>query len=75
MPQNATIPEQGRKITYRGYIIHGEIPDVCYTMYGRNPEGNLAELGTTVGFRDAMEWVDLHIAQMRSGWIPLQNTA
>ena len=40
MPQNATIPEQGRKITCRGYIIHGEIPDVCYTMYGRNAKGN-----------------------------------
>lgn len=60
----AAIPEAGRKIGYRGYLIHGEIPGICYAIYGRNPAGRLAELGAVSGFKAAMRWVDRHIAEL-----------
>lgn len=69
------LSQQGRKIWYRGYVIHGEIPAVCYTVYGRKAERNLTELGITTCFRDAMEWIDRHINLMRNGWTLLQDTA
>ena len=60
----AAIPDCGRKIGYRGYLIHGEIPAICYIIYGRNDFGQLAELGTVSDFAAAMRWVDRHIAEM-----------
>ena len=58
------IPSGGRRISYRGYLIHGEVPSICYVIYGRNGFGQLTELGATRSFPDAMRWVDKHLANM-----------
>ena len=63
------IPAGGRRISYRGYLIHGEVPSICYVIYGRNGFGQLTELGATRSFPDAMSWVDKHVANME-GMIP-----
>jgi hypothetical protein len=43
---------------YRGYVIHQDIPSICYTIFSRRPERvELAACGTS---REAMQWVDLH---------------
>ena len=60
----ALIPPGGRRIPYRGHLIHGEVPGICYVIYGRNRYGQLTELGTTRNFADAMRWVDRHVDQM-----------
>ena len=44
---------------------HGEIPGICYVIYGRNASGRLAELGSVSDFPAAMRWVDRHLAQLR----------
>lgn len=69
------IPAGGRRISYRGYLIHGEVPSICYVIYGRNGFGQLTELGATRSFPDAMLWVDKHVDNMQ-GMIPagMQNT-
>lgn len=59
------IPDCGRKVYYRGYLIHGEIPAICYAIYGRNEMGQLTELGAVRDFPAAMRWVDRHLAEMR----------
>ena len=63
------IPAGGRRISYRGYLIHGEVPSICYVIYGRNGYGQLTELGAARSFPDAMKWVDKHVANMQ-GMIP-----
>ena len=63
------IPAGGRRISYRGYLIHGEVPSICYVIYGRNGFGQLTELGATRSFPDAMLWVDKHVENME-GMIP-----
>ena len=46
---------------YRGYVIHQDIPSICYTIFGRRPERvELAACGTS---REAMQWVDRHAVQ------------
>ena len=55
----------GRRIGYRGYLIHGEIPAISYAIYGRNGLGQLAELGNARSFTEAMRWVDRHRDGMR----------
>lgn len=60
------IPAGGRRISYRGYLIHGEVPSICYVIYGRNGFGQLTELGATRSFPDAMVWVDKHLANMEA---------
>ena len=46
---------------YRGYVIHQDIPSICYTIFGRRPARvELAACGTS---REAMRWVDLHTVQ------------
>ena len=59
------IPGHGRKITYRGYLIHGEIPSISYVVYGWNKTGQLSELGVARSFPESMQWVDGHIEQLR----------
>ena len=59
------IPAGGRRISYRGYLIHGEVPSICYVIYGRNGFGQLTEIGATRSFPDAMSWVDKHVANMQ----------
>ena len=59
------IPPGGRRIPYRGHLIHGEVPSICYVIYGRNRYGQLTELGNTRSFADAMRWVDRHLDDMR----------
>ena len=77
------IPAGGRRISYRGYLIHGEVPSICYVIYGRNEFGQLTELGATRSFPDAMLWVDKHVANMQgmipvgmenAGTLPARNT-
>ena len=63
--RTTAIPDTGRKVYYRGYLIHGEIPGVCYVIYGRNEFGQVAELGAASAFPSAMRWVDRHAAEMR----------
>lgn len=62
---NTAIHDSGRRIGYRGYLIHGEIPAIAYIIYGRNALGQLAELGAARSFADAMRWVDRHLDGMR----------
>lgn len=59
------IPDSGRKVYYRSYLIHGEVPGLCYVIYGRNELGQLTELGTVRNFCEAMAWVDRHRCEMR----------
>ena len=49
--RTTTIPDHGRRVYYRGYLIHGEIPGVCYVIYGRNEFGQVMELGATRTFQ------------------------
>ena len=50
----------GRNIYYRGYVIHEDVPTICYTIYDRRPDRTeLATVGTS---REAMKWVDSRIA-------------
>ena len=63
--RTTAIPESGRRVYYRGYLIHGEIPGVCYVIYGKNEFGQVAELGAARTFPAAMRWVDRHATQMR----------
>ena len=58
------IPPGGRRIPYRGHLIHGEVPSICYVIYGRNNFGQLVELGSARSFADAMRWVDRHLEQV-----------
>ena len=58
------IPDRGRKVYYRGFLIHGEIPGLCYVIYWPNELGQLAELGAADGFFTAMRWVDRHMVEM-----------
>jgi hypothetical protein len=52
---------------YRGYVIHQDIPSICYTIFSRRPERiELAACGTS---REAMRWVDLHTMR----WAPDSN--
>lgn len=50
----------GRNIYYRGYVIHEDVPKVCYTIYDRRPDR--VELATAGTSREAMKWVDARIA-------------
>ncbi len=59
------IPAGGRRIYYRGYLVHAEIPSICYVIYWRNSLHQLTELGTVRSFMDAMRWVDRHLNEMR----------
>ena len=51
---------KGMNIYYRGYVIHEDVPSICYTIYDRRPARvELATVGTS---REAMKWVDSRIA-------------
>lgn len=63
--RTTTIPDTGRKVYYRGYLIHGEIPGICYVIYGRNELGQVSELGAARTFTSAMRWVDRHCTAMQ----------
>jgi len=63
--RTTTIPDAGRKVYYRGYLIHGEVPGICYVIYGRNEFGQVAELGAARTFPSAMRWVDRHSSEIR----------
>ena len=36
---------RGRNIFYRGYVIHEDVPTICYTIYDRRPERTELETG------------------------------
>ena len=50
---------RGMNIYYRGYVIHEDVPSICYTIYDRRPER--VELATAGTSREAMQWVDSRI--------------
>ena len=53
-------PAKGMNLYYRGYVIHEDVPSICYTIYDRRPDRvELATVGTS---REAMKWVDSRIA-------------
>ncbi len=62
--KTVSIPDRGKKVYYRGFLIHGEVPGLCYVIYGNNELGQLAELGAADGFFAAMRWVDRHMGEM-----------
>ena len=51
---------------YRGYVIHQDIPSICYTIFGRRP--HRMELGSRWTAREGMRWVDQHLAR----WVAAQ---
>lgn len=46
---------------YRGYVIHEDIPSICYTIYGAKPQR--AEMGSSGTALEAMRWVDRDLAR------------
>ena len=51
---------RGMNIYYRGYVIHEDVPKICYTIYDRRPDR--VELATAGTSREAMKWVDSRIS-------------
>ncbi len=51
---------KGVNIYYRGYVIHEDVPKICYTIYDRRPAR--LELATVGASREAMRWVDSRIS-------------
>lgn len=51
---------KGMNLFYRDYVIHEDVPSVCYTIYDRRPDR--VELATAGTSREAMKWVDARIA-------------
>ena len=51
---------KGMNIYYRGYVIHEDVPSICYTIYDRRPDR--VELATAGTSREAMKWVDSRIS-------------
>jgi len=47
---------------YRGYVIHEDIPSICYTIYGAKPDR--AEMRSRGTAMEAMKWVDRDLAQV-----------
>ena len=53
---------------YRGYVIHEDIPSICYTIYGAKP--HRAELRSRGTALEAMKWVDRDLAQLETArWV------
>ncbi len=53
---------------YRGYVIHEDIPFICYTIYGAKP--HRAELRSRGTALEAMRWVDRDLAQLATNsWL------
>ncbi len=65
---------RGMNIYYRGYIIHEDVPAICYTIYDRRPDR--VELATAGTSRAAMQWVDSRISieeRLRDTQVSLQE--
>ena len=65
---------RGKNIFYRGYVIHEDVPTICYTIYDRRPERT--ELATVGNSREAMKWVDSRIAieeKLRDNQVSIQE--
>ena len=65
---------KGKNIFYRGYVIHEDVPTICYTIYDRRPERT--ELATVGNPREAMKWVDSRIAieeKLRDNQVSIQE--
>ncbi|MFQ6026777.1 MAG: hypothetical protein ACE5Q6_04595 [Dehalococcoidia bacterium] len=50
---------QGKNIFYRGYVIHEDIPTICYTVFDCRPER--IELTSVTSAMEAMQWIDWRI--------------
>ena len=46
---------------YRCYVIHEDIPSLCYTIIGRRP--HRSELSRSSSLMEAMHWVDRRAAK------------
>ncbi len=44
---------------YRGYVIHEDVHDTCYTIYGQRP--NRVELVIAGDSGEAMTWIDRQV--------------
>lgn len=65
---------KGRNIFYRGYVIHEDVPTICYTIYDRRPDRT--ELATVGRSREAIKWVDSRLAieeKLRDTQVPIQD--
>ncbi len=49
---------------YRGYVIHEDIPCICYTIYGKCPERT--ELASRVSALESMHWIDKEIVRTQT---------
>ena len=53
---------------YRCYVIHEDIPSLCYTIIGRRPYRS--ELSSSSSLMEAMHWVDRRVAKESAAkWI------
>ena len=53
---------------YRGYVIHEDIPSICYTIFSCRPERK--ELGSSLTAKEAMRSVDRHVGRRAAAnWI------
>jgi len=50
---------QGKNIYYRGYVIHEDIPAICYTVYDCRLDR--VELTSATTAMEAMQWIDWRI--------------
>ena len=58
---------------YRCYVIHEDIPSLCYTISDRRP--HRSELGRSGSLMEAMHWVDGHISrQAATKWVERHST-
>ena len=57
-------------IGYRGYLIHPEIPNETYVVYGHKPDGTAYELGIAAELAEAISWVNRHSDQMQDAFEP-----
>ena len=61
-----------KNLFYRGYLIHEDIPSICYTVFGYRPERT--EVGSRSTALEAMRLVDGQasrraLTQARAGWL------
>jgi hypothetical protein len=58
---------------YRCYVIHEDIPSICYTIVGRRP--HRSELNQSSSLMEAMHWVDQEVAnQAAAEWVERDST-
>lgn len=59
-------------IYYRGYVIHQDIPNIYYTVFGRRPLR--MELSACATSLEAMQWVDRRVSSAITDGVPSRQT-